>query len=524
MTHDTSQNLQIGDPETKVRLMAQGHNLWRVRMLFPTHKASEIPEQLRQIKVELAHSFGVADYRLEYVGLYSKRKTSSGILVEMQIRRQEIPVGSVRVRYLPMTATDGTVFSDMQVAVDLFPLDDFEQQLTFESVEERLKAEGVDTGLVHWVHVRELVESCRRQQVPLLDQVVGEGVMPDVGIPAKVLYRWFPSDDEAAPTAWMGLRVVETGEELCDLNVPVSGLKAGKNIFGKELSPRRGNSTRLVAGKGVALSTTERRFVSREEGVVVFHRRYQDRRMKDSPRETPAIVEAEVLQMRNIRSEKAQNERWEGSIWITGSFDEPARLMVNGDCVFYGDIADGCQIQVSGNLRIFGGVGEATLTVGNHLCVHGPMFKSMCEVGLTAQLIGEVSDCTVFAREIIADNIVGGVAEAYANVSTNNEFVQLNKEKLLAEQRAAGEDALLTLRKQIVRLNEIFGPEMLQQVTPDTVQIHLLRWLRQQKTLGVASYTYPQVQELRTLLELVPTLRAQMASIAGELRETSASD
>jgi len=149
------------------------------------------------------------------------------------------------------------------------------------------------------------------------------------------------------------------------------------------------------------------------------------------------------------------------------------------------------------------------------------MIKSMCEVGLTAQLIGEVSDCTIFAREIIADNIIGGVAEAYANVSSNNEFVQLNKEKLLAEQRAAGEDALLTLRKQIMRLSEIFGHEMLQQVTPDTVQIHLLRWLRYQKTIGAASYTHPQVQELRTLLELIPTLRAQMASIAGELRDTT---
>ena len=88
----------------------------------------------------------------------------------------------------------------------------------------------------------------------------------------------------------------------------------------------------------------------------------------------------------------------------------------------------------------------------------------------------------------------------------------------MAEQRAAGEDALLTLRKQITRLSEIFGSEMLQQVTPDTVQIHLLRWLRHQKTIGVASYTHPQVQELRTLLELVPSLRSQMASIAGELR------
>lgn len=128
--------------------------------------------------------------------------------------------------------------------------------------------------------------------------------------------------------------------------------------------------------------------------------------MKDLPRETPAIVEAGGPA--NAEHSLRESERTLGRIdLITGSFDEPARLMVNGDCVFYGDIVDGCQIQVSGNLCIFGGVGSFTLTVGNHLCVHGPMFKSMCEVGLTAQLI-EVSDCTVFAREIIADNIVGG--------------------------------------------------------------------------------------------------------------------
>lgn len=521
MSEKASNNLNLGDSDTKVRLVAQGSNLWRVRMLFPKHRANEIPEQLRQIKAQLAHSFGVADHRLEYVGLHSKKNVQSGILVEMQIRRQEIPAGAVRIRFLPLTASDGTVFSDMQVVIDLFPLDDFERPITLAGVEERIKSEGIETGLIDWPKLRGLIQECLDTQLPLQDQIIGQGHLPDVGMPARLYYRWKPHDDPASVTAWLGLRGVVAGEEIIELNVPVSGLRAGKNVFGKELSPRRGAPCRLSAGHGITLSTTEKRLVSRETGVLVFQRKYHDRRQKDSPRETPTVLEAEVQKFRNVLAEKAENERWEESIWVDGSLSENVRLTVSGDCVITGDVGSGCQIQVSGSLRIMGHVGEATIAVGQHMVVQGKMRGSMCEVGLTAQVIGEAVDCTIFAREIVAEKIVGGVAEAYAAVSTNNDFIHFNKEKLLAEQKAAGEDAMLTLRRQMTRLTEIFGAEILQTVTPDTVQIHLLRWLRQQKTLGVASYTHPQVQELRTLLELAPFLRSQMASIAGELRPNS---
>lgn len=518
MSEKPTQNLNLGDPDTKVRLVAQGSNLWRVRMLFPRHRANEIPEQLRQIKAQLAQSFGVADHRLEYIGLHSKKTVQSGILVEMQIRRQEIPAGAVRIRFLPQSATDGTVFSDMQVVIDLFPLDDFERPITFTGVEERIKAEGIDTGLVDWPTLRALVQECLSTQLPLLDQIIGHGEIPDVGIPARLYYRWKPQDDPAATTGWLGLRGIVAGEELVELNVPVSGLKAGRNVFGKELSPRRGASCRLHPGHGVTLSTTERRLVARETGVLVFQRRYHDRRQKDSPRETPTVLEAEVQRFRTVLAEKAQNERWEESIWVDGSLPDSVRLTVSGDCVITGDIGSGCQIQVSGSLRLMGRADDAAITVGNHLVVHGKMKGTMCEVGLTAQIVSEAVDCTIFARDIVADHIIGGVAEAYAPVSSNNDIVHFNKEKLLAEQKAAGEDALLTLRRQMTRLTEIFGSEILQTVTPDTVQIHLLRWLRAQKALGIATYTHPQVQELRTLLELAPLLRSQMAMIAGELR------
>jgi cytoskeletal protein CcmA (bactofilin family) len=256
-------------------------------------------------------------------------------------------------------------------------------------------------------------------------------------------------------------------------------------------------------------------------GILVLKRNFHDRRQKDSPRETPMTLEAEVISLRSILSENAQNKRWEESLYVNGSLDENASLVVNGDCVVSGDIRDGCEVQVSGSLRVYGEVGEADLAVGKHLCVHGKMHGTIIQAGLVVQLIDQAIDCTIFAREILADHLIGGTAEAYAPVASNNDLIKVNREKFLQEQRAAGEDALATLRRQITRLYEIFGSEIVHQVTSDSLQIHLLRWLRQQKSNGIKPYSHPQVQEFRTLLELAPLLRLQISSIAGELRATN---
>jgi cytoskeletal protein CcmA (bactofilin family) len=513
--------LQSANPDTKIRLVAMGENLWKVRMLFPREKAMQIPEQLRLIKSQLANSFGVPDFRLEYIGLYSKRVTSAGILVEMQIEKQILPTGAMRVRFLPMTAADGSEFSDMQVSVDMFPYDEYEHAISLKSVEEKLKAEGVDGSTVDWHKLHALAAECLQKQIPIFDQVVAQGVLPDVGIASTLYYKWFPQSEAPSASAWMGLRLVDGGEEIVELSIPVSGVHAGKNVFGKELSPRRGITTRLVNGNGVSISSTGRKLTAREMGILVLKRNFHDRRQKDSPRETPMTLEAEVISLRSILSENAQNKRWEESLYVNGSLDENASLVVNGDCVVSGDIRNGCEVQVSGSLRVYGEVGEADLAVGKHLCVHGKMHGTIIQAGLVVQLIDQAIDCTIFAREILADHLIGGTAEAYAPVASNNDLIKVNREKFLQEQRAAGEDALATLRRQITRLYEIFGSEIVHQVTSDSLQIHLLRWLRQQKSNGIKPYSHPQVQEFRTLLELAPLLRLQISSIAGELRATN---
>lgn len=511
--------LEIGDPETRVRLVAQGKNLWKVRMLFPRARAHEIPEQLRQIKADLARSFGVAEHRLQYYEMISKRRMRHGILVEIQIRRQEAPAGAMRIRFLPKTAQDGTVFSDMRVVVDLFPVDEYDCPLTIETVDAKLRSEGVDVNLVRWRLVRELVDDCVERQSPMFEQVIAEGELPDIGMSSRTFYHWFPQSDPAHTTAWLGLRKVEQGEGFLEHQPATTGLHSGRNIFGKELSPRRGTNTRLVRGPGVSSEQTERKMVATKAGVLFFRRSYADKRQKDSPCAVPHVLTAEVMRIRELKAVEAPMQKWDEPVWILGTLPKGSVLTVAADCVLQGDISSGCQIQVSGDLRVTGHVADATIGTGGHFCVHGDLRGAICEVGLTAQFIGRAVDCTVYAREILADKIEGGIAEAYHQFSNKHEVVAFNREKFLAEHRRAGEEALTTLQRQMTRLYEIFGPEIVQQVTDDTIQMNLLRWLKRQKALGIGTYSHAHVQEFRTLLEVLPGLRRELASIAAGLRE-----
>ena len=136
--------------DTQIRLIAQGPDLWRVRVLFEDGLEELIPQKLREIKVDLAKGFGVPNNLLEYVQMISKRRTKKGLLVEIQIRKQPIPFGAPVIRYLPMKGPSGIEYSDMQIEADLFPVDNYGHAISRKSIEGILRGDGVDLTLVDW--------------------------------------------------------------------------------------------------------------------------------------------------------------------------------------------------------------------------------------------------------------------------------------------------------------------------------------------------------------------------------------
>ena len=61
-----------------------------------------------------------------------------------------MPGGAPKFRALSASSEDGSTISDMQIAADFFPYDEFEQPLTHQSIEARLRLEGYDLECLDW--------------------------------------------------------------------------------------------------------------------------------------------------------------------------------------------------------------------------------------------------------------------------------------------------------------------------------------------------------------------------------------
>jgi cytoskeletal protein CcmA (bactofilin family) len=267
----------------------------------------------------------------------------------------------------------------------------------------------------------------------------------------------------------------------------------------------------------VSVSPAGRSISAREEGILVFSRSFADKRVKDSLTSVPTVLKAEITRLRRVRGAEISGVVNE-SLWVIGDLPSKTKLSVYGDLIIHGNVGSECELQVSGDLRIHGRVADAAISVGSHLAVVGNLTGAVLEVDLTVHIVGKATDCAIYAREIVADELAGGLAEAFTKSSSDSPSVHFNRAKFLEEQQKAGENALETLRRQISQLLDIFGADVISQLTESNLQIMLLRWLRAQKAKGLPNYSHHEVQEYRSLLEMAPLIRDQMTAIAEELR------
>ena len=98
----------------------------------------------------------------------------------------------------------------------------------------------------------------------------------------------------------------------------------------------------------------------------------------------------------------------------------------------------------------------------------------------------------------------------------------MNLRRFLEQQQSAGCEALQELSGSLKQILDIFGPDIAFNVTTGTAQRMLLKWLREQKAADAVAFTHAEVQEFRTILEMIPMIRAQLHAIGMELRDVTA--
>jgi hypothetical protein len=518
--------------DTSIRVISQGYNFWKVQVLFNDAKitSGEIPERLRQVKTELALQFGVPDSLLEYVQLLSKKKTRNGVLVEMQIVKHALPIGAPRFRSSPMKGTDGTIFADMVIEADFYPLDEFEKPLTHQTIRERLQQQGYEPTLVQWDVVDQALQQLDLEGRALLSLKIAEGTLPEFGKNSIITYGVSSDEERLLPSAWIGVRPVGRGDFLVEALPAVHGLRRGINLRGRELEARTGINTTVEIGEGSRHSMRETKLIAAREGIVVFERHGRDRRQKDQREAIPSRLVAKVLPHITFTESKVYELDLFDAAQIIGTVRSGSKIHSSQPLYIEGDVEAGTEIECDDSIRIVGNVHKADISCKCHIAVSGKVMDSVVEAGLTLQVEGSVSNSTVYAMNIIADEIEGGYVEVLSQTKIASlkqtgqtaAAIHVNLQKFLERQQVEGKQAIEDLQDSLARLIDIFGSDVALHSNESTIQRLLLKWLRDQKAAGVPPYTYAEVKEFRTLLELVPQIREQLTAIGMELREVTA--
>jgi hypothetical protein len=521
--------MESASADHRIRIISQGYNTWRVQVLFTERNlsANEITARLQEVKQELARHFGTPDYMLQYARLIGRQQVRHGLLVQMQIVKQDRPSGPPAFRAKPLRLEDGSFVSDMVLEADLYPYDEFDHRLTRLVIEARLKGAGFDLFCVDWDEITGALVEMEQTEHPVMGLTIGNGRPPGLGRSSRITYGISHDQESFLSSAWMGVRPVQKGDFLVEVSQPIAGHQWGRNVFGRELEPQQGLQTRLEAGDGTQLWLRGTQLVAHRDGLLVFERNGRDKRDCDTRGMALAKLTGRVLPAKTLEQTGAFDIEIIEPTIIMGDVASGSRIHARAPLFIAGNVEEDARVECSFTLRIGGEVRKAKIKSLRHCCITGFVTESKLECGFTLQFDAGVLNSALRATDVLGREIRGGAVEALRQTSFDSveesggaaTAIRINLRRFLENQQVAGREAIADLRRSLAQIQDIFGPDIVLQVTESTAQRMLLHWLRQQKSTGGGNFTHAEVQELRTILEVVPLIRQQMAAMGMELRD-----
>ncbi len=510
-----------------MKVTSLGYNKWKVQVLFEEQNTEEIKNRLGDVKAELARQFGVPDQLLQYTRMLGREQTEHGTSVVIEIVKRTIPCGAPQFRLLPMTAPDGTVFTEMLLEVDLFPLDEFEQFVSFQTVQSHASMSGVEMTQIAWSKIQDALNTMSQTCEPVLGLVVATGEFPDFGISSQIHYSPLNQELGVIQSAWIGAHAVSQGEILVETSPARPGRKPGRNLLGRELEPRPGIETRLEPGDGTRLGSGGHKVIATRNGVVTYKRVGLNRHSRDSRDSQPGRLIVSVLPVTEVQETQKFDIESHSALMIRGNVLSGSQIRSRAPIVIEGNVLNGSRIETRSSLRVLGDVSGSYLSSDQHLSLYGNAHNSHLIAKLSVQLDGRVVDSTVRAMDVLALEIIGGDVEALSRTSvsrvndseTGAASVRINVRKYLEEQEESGRRNIEDIRATLGQMIQIFGPQIVSQVEAASLSRTLLQWMRGQKSVTGLGYTNTEVHDYRALLETVPILREQLAAAGMELRE-----
>ena len=504
--------------KAEFKVISQTFDSWNIQFRIDV---TELLDQetllyhLRGIKHQLAQKSGAPESHMVFDGILRKVRTEEYVEVVVRIKRKTFEKGDPHVQLKDGIAQDGTHYANMRALLDLFYLDSFEKPIMLDRVERAIRDAKIASGLVNLPVVTQKLKDVIEHQSAIKNIEIAVGRFSDLGRDAEVEFFFQALAERGKTDEYYSSRRVRTGDILCRLIPATIGDKAGYNVLGEEILPRKGLDIELEAETGVVLSFDGTEAISDEDGVVVICREMRRIKTISGAKEIPKKIKLKVNSVLKVEGNQVLFLETSKTVEVLGNLCMGSRILSNCDVYITGNVEEGVLIESGADVIVEGAVTGASITSDANVITQGDVTNSVLAAKDQLIIKGKVKNSSLIADEVTA----GAINNTKVVARTKAVFDQIDADEdnvlsticvgmsdFFRQRIHHNEEFLRRAKENLARIEIVVGEDIMEFVNANNIQNMLLKVLARNK-VGQDTESKRNASVYRKLLESIPPMR-----------------
>ena len=496
----------------QMHITSTSSGIWEIEVEVDIGDDMALISILYDAKKSISEKHGIPISELKYKDIRKKKKSENKIDVAFTIVSDEKARGAPRLRTVKLTSSEGIEFEDMALYIDIYPLNPSDQKTSAEDIISLLEENYIvpEQRIIDNIHT--YINRIQQENAPLLDVSLIQGLFPETSHDAELKYNCRIKKVDASN--YIGVEKISKGQLLCSKHPAYKGKRSGRDIRGKELTPRQPIDIEIEAGENVSLSADGNQIFANCSGILHVSIDQSARPFCSSKLtfSLEPLAEYDGSKVISITVDKP--------IEIKGGLKAGSKIISQREVIVTGDVEGGASIQTSGSIHVEGNIIGSTLSSEKDI----ESYKNVSSSKLTAEgklvikgsainseLIGhevfvnEVSGCNIIAGSKIEINKVSPNEKGYCGFFKTGILYHLNE--IIAENKKFIEFAQI----QMDKVKSVFGEEIVNSINTMNVAQMLLRHSENLKKMGIQLSTTEQKEAVVQLMGAIAPIK-QLAS------------
>lgn len=502
-----------------VRIISHSFNTWVVELFLKLDEISEenLSKKLQQVKQAIVEKYDLPAYSLRYQELLQKEVTSEGVSTRVRLEKILLDKGRPKFTFRSAVSPQGIPYNEMVCYGELFMLDEFEKQLTAERLLNYLHLEGVMQDFIDPEAISAAISELISKRAPIQGVKLAQGIFPDAGKDAEVEFYFAAAPSTDNLDEYVSSRKASRGDLMCVISAPTDGKTEGMTVKGRRIPPGKGLNITLEAGKNVRADSNGTRLSAEADGLVVIRREERSFMTPAGEKIIPSKIIVRVDPLMVIESDDdTVNITTRESVEVRGKLKMGSHVVSSGEVHIEGDVGENSSIIASDDIVINGSTKNVNLSSNRNIIAKQGISGGVVTASENV-FASSISNATVSGKKIVSDKIEGGQIFAGDEVTVNelgadtegiSATIFVGMRDFLETKIKENSDFIADAKKNLSKLIQLFGEEIVNEVFPQNVQQMMLKFTTiQKKKEGLKTIPQHKLDTFKRLLNSIEPLR-----------------